>query len=973
MVFYQRLIILFFFVAIAFVRSAEPADIDWHDLSEADALLLLAKEYNQVMPEMTSEIIVFPLRDAKDRTTAIGTLISEMATFKSIYCQNHPVFFSFLGYRNTMLWHGWYVGAPIDEKAKKALRASQCVQNWVDGHLIIDGQSYIAKLSLTLDGKIINNEIKGDIISIPKLPSMIARWILESRNIPININMTRSLSCIEFKDSDAMFRAADLSRYLRIPSSEQIGQWQRFATETNGQWVTDRYVGSVLQMYNFEPYVSACRRLIDDCPHRLSGVALSALYKIRKYDEAAKDGQLLARSFSEYPGDVYSRIQIHTEMGIDNTLWPLYELVCNQSAEKYKTWYVPLDEAASLYFYQANKARGSDWASNVSEDQWERFRDRSRAVIKATKAAIEREAGAPCVWRQMADKMYHSGIERDQALSASQTAYALDPADLRSVDAVYVFSSPRWGCNLKTAAKTIKWFTDLAPAGSPTDYLNIYFIRMMAMDCKEEIIADYRELIRTVVEKQIKSEGVRIEELIVTENFLDDIKLFPELAAAINRKRIYEYPGPGLTSPTSEALMDYSSRVFSCIDAVKPIAAGLKDWVKTGSNHQHIIQYRDVLTRLDIDSIPVDALPFYKLAKKKLNFAVMVESGEWMEIEADLSNFIVVNGNWNVAGVAIRASGSVKGPAILTLPDSSFENFEMEFDCRTDAIEGAIGGIISYRHIGYYFCSGVRIEKQSACFERTFKQGDASSYGNYSMPNGQWQRFRMVQQQGLHTLFIDGEPVLKLSLSGFRSGALGLGCYFNNDDQVSVEFQNFRIRKTIPVVEDARDLGLPELTDEKGRAWMIFGDPWQEKQGALIGNTQKETWLIHSETHPDDFRLTAEFTVRRGSEISLWFAGNPASRDSAGYFISVKENDKAVLQRAGVNLVYSDQARIVKGKKHILAIERQGSTIKAYLDGSLFIDWSDPAPIRGQDHRTCGLYIWNGALSVRDFYFSTIE
>ena len=158
-----------------------------------------------------------------------------------------------------------------------------------------------------------------------------------------------------------------------------------------------------------------------------------------------------------------------------------------------------------------------------------------------------------------------------------------------------------------------------------------------------------------------------------------------------------------------------------------------------------------------------------------------------------------------------------------------------------------------------------------------------------------------------------------------------------------------------------RDAGAPP-------GWHIAEGQWRlDAAGRIVGESGESGYLYRAEEHSDDVRITATMQVVEGVEVTVWICGSPERTEMDGYTLAVSA-EKAKLQRQGEDKATDPAVTIQSGEDHVLAFERRGAKLCAFLDGAAepFIEWTDPEPLRGVGHRTLGFYVWDGTVAVSD-------
>ena len=159
-----------------------------------------------------------------------------------------------------------------------------------------------------------------------------------------------------------------------------------------------------------------------------------------------------------------------------------------------------------------------------------------------------------------------------------------------------------------------------------------------------------------------------------------------------------------------------------------------------------------------------------------------------------------------------------------------------------------------------------------------------------------------------------------------------------------------------------------------GFRWRAQSGYWLPENGAILGKSIGEAYLVSERRHPDRFRIRIETASWEGSEISIWFCGSMENTERDGYFIGVNQ-EMAKLQKQTRNVAFSDRVRIEPRRQYALTVEKNDGWIRGYLDDAAepFIEWQDPEPLTGEGHRHWGYYIFLGSISTSNWQITELE
>ena len=159
-----------------------------------------------------------------------------------------------------------------------------------------------------------------------------------------------------------------------------------------------------------------------------------------------------------------------------------------------------------------------------------------------------------------------------------------------------------------------------------------------------------------------------------------------------------------------------------------------------------------------------------------------------------------------------------------------------------------------------------------------------------------------------------------------------------------------------------------------GETWRAVEGIWKAQDGAIGGIAAGDGYLYRENDHPDDFRLSMTVRAEQGEEISCWFCGSRGGMEFDGYLLMLKAS-KVKLKRKEDTVARDDDVTMDIRKDRKVVIERNGKVVRIYIDDvqKPFREWTDPQPLRGENHRTLGFYMWKGAVTVSDCRVEEIE
>ena len=194
------------------------------------------------------------------------------------------------------------------------------------------------------------------------------------------------------------------------------------------------------------------------------------------------------------------------------------------------------------------------------------------------------------------------------------------------------------------------------------------------------------------------------------------------------------------------------------------------------------------------------------------------------------------------------------------------------------------------------------------------------------------------------------------------------------------------VTTSIPFREDFNDS--PDL----GENWYSTGGMWRVVNGALFSPGVKNNPLWLQARLPDDVRI--EFTARatgREGDVKVELFGD-GSDHASGYVLIhggwdnsvsiiarldehgrvVTGNDFETLTPDARVRVESRDHRVISGRVHRWRIEREGKTLRWFIDGRPVLTFEDPHPLRGPGHDRFGFSTWLNDVTYDDLVITPL-
>lgn len=160
-----------------------------------------------------------------------------------------------------------------------------------------------------------------------------------------------------------------------------------------------------------------------------------------------------------------------------------------------------------------------------------------------------------------------------------------------------------------------------------------------------------------------------------------------------------------------------------------------------------------------------------------------------------------------------------------------------------------------------------------------------------------------------------------------------------------------------------------------GDDWHNTGGPWQVRDGTLRvrGARNRPLWLRR--TLPRDVRV--EFDVKSDSpegDIKVELFGDGSSRATSESYTATSyvvifggwgnsTNLIARMDEHGSDREVGPRRPVEQGRTYHVEIVREGSTIRAEVDGELLAEMDDPEPLEGRGHDHFAFNNWESDLT----------
>ena len=156
-----------------------------------------------------------------------------------------------------------------------------------------------------------------------------------------------------------------------------------------------------------------------------------------------------------------------------------------------------------------------------------------------------------------------------------------------------------------------------------------------------------------------------------------------------------------------------------------------------------------------------------------------------------------------------------------------------------------------------------------------------------------------------------------------------------------------------------------------GDNYLASGDGYQVAHGALgtHGLHNHPLWLRKKLPHDIRIELDCWSNEKRGDiKVEVFGDGHSFDPDGGAYTATGYEvimggwyNSKSIIARLdehGKDQVVRPLPKVVAGQRYHWKIERKGSKLSWFVDGSEFLTYDDPSPLEGDDHAYFGFNNW---------------
>ncbi|MBI5115544.1 DUF4034 domain-containing protein [Candidatus Poribacteria bacterium] len=431
------------------------------------AELLSAGAYRR---ELGDAVIVFPLLDSDGKTTAVGTLLCELGMLKAAYVPDKALnlhvpsvveLYHDMGYDGTR-------ESPTEHERERILRRFE-TKDAATGALEIAGAGTF-EINLHFDGSRGKRDFStsGQKNDLHRVPQWIAHCIHEYRGTRLSRSQEEYVGLPELHDTAGLHTLTGLERDYWNGKKDVI-EWTRFI-KLNPD--------SVFALYH---YCLVSRDTERDNSFRcitehLEGSARNELVEFLEADwrhNAGKFEDSAPVFFNLLKGDyrndaLYERLDEGLlALGLGENaegLHDLWEKHCPKSSN-------PLRSKGSFHINYAWNARGSGWASTVTEDRWEKFNERLHLAEQYLTRAYELDPTDPRTPSALVKVTLALGYERDQMEQWFSRAVEADPKYYPAYRNKLTYLMPKWHGSRGEMFEFARECAANAPEGSRAEFM----------------------------------------------------------------------------------------------------------------------------------------------------------------------------------------------------------------------------------------------------------------------------------------------------------------------------------------------------------------------------------------------------------------------------------------------------------------------------------------------------------------------
>jgi hypothetical protein len=294
----------------------------------------------------------------------------------------------------------------------------------------------------------------------------------------------------------------------------------------------------------------------------------------------------------------------------------------------------------------------------------------------------------------------------------------------------------------------------------------------------------------------------------------------------------------------------------------------------------------------------------------------------------------------------VYRQSSLTGNALSILSDTDWTDQSIQADVTPTAFDGNdrwFGLIARYTDVNNYYY--VTARRSNVVQIRKIVNGAFQVLASAQLPIAlnRTYRLRLEAVGDLLRLYVDGNPILETRDESHTHGQAGLMTY-----KTRADYDNVIVSPTpqLTLMESNFDVYTPGLWDFEGEDWESRNDqsaPTQLAQTSTSGTPRAIVGIPVADQSVQAWVKPTAF----GSSAQGWFGLMARVVDSSNYYyVTVRRNNTISLRRLSDDVIHildTGTFNVVVGTPYTLRLETIGSSIRAYVNGTLVLEATDSA------------------------------
>jgi len=389
-------------------------------------------------------VIVFPLLDPEGRTTGLGTLLSEFGMLKATYIPKKVLNIhvpSVIEQYDELKFSA--PGRQIDAKDRERVRARLSAKSFAEGTLRVEPDKSF-EITLRFEGEHGGRDFStaGTREDLDDMPQWIARCVHEYCGMTLSPDEQAFVNMPEFRENGSILKLVELEEEYRYGRRDPT-RWRSLMRNNPDSVLTlYRYfvVSAELEENDFLRHAMAASRGLVN--HDLVRFLEADWYhRERDYENSTPRFLELVKS------------DLRNEALYEPLDEGLLSLGLGKSADSlHKFWaaqepgsHLPHLAQGTFFVNYAWDARGTGWASTVTEEGWARFRERLNVAKQSLSKAYEINPSDPRAATEMITVTRALSYDREQMEKWFKRAIDADPRCYDAYKRKLTYLMPKWG------------------------------------------------------------------------------------------------------------------------------------------------------------------------------------------------------------------------------------------------------------------------------------------------------------------------------------------------------------------------------------------------------------------------------------------------------------------------------------------------------------------------------------------------